>query len=73
MAKSKTKAPLPAILLIAAFLCPTEFSLYISGLRLPPHRVALILLFPFAIWKLLAQRGLKFRTFDLALDRKSVV
>ena len=66
MAKLKTKAPLPAILLIAAFLCPTEFSLYISGLRLPPHRVALILLFPFAIWKLLAQRGLKFRTFDLA-------
>ena len=66
MTRKKLRAPFPAILLIAAFLCPTEFSLYLGGLRLPPHRVALILLFPLAIWKLLAQRGLKLRFFDFA-------
>ncbi len=66
MAKAKTKIPLPVIFLIIAFLCPTEFSLYIAGLRLPPHRVALILLLPVALWRLLAQRGLKLRGFDVA-------
>ncbi len=66
MAKAKTKIPLPVIFLIIAFLCPTEFSLYIAGLRLPPHRVALILLLPIALWRLLAQRGLKLRGFDVA-------
>ncbi len=64
--RKKLRAPLPVIILIIAFLCPTEFSLYLGGLRLPPHRVALILLFPLAIWRLLTQSGLKLRTFDIA-------
>ena len=64
--RKKLWAPLPVILLIVAFLCPTEFSLYLGGLRLPPHRVALILLFPLAVWRLITQRGLKLRTFDVA-------
>ncbi len=66
MAQVKTKTPLPVILLIASFLCPTEFSLYLEGLRLPPHRVVLLLLLPVALWRILGQRGLKFRTFDAA-------
>jgi O-antigen ligase len=66
MLKGKLKTPKPVILLIIAFLCPTEFSLYIAGLRIPPHRLALILLFPLALWRLLAQKNLKIRSFDIA-------
>ena len=66
MSKKKTRAAWPVILLIIAFLCPTEFSLYIGGLRLPPHRVALLLVIPIALWRLLAQKGLKLRSFDIA-------
>ena len=66
MGKLKHKAPLPVIILIVAFLCPTELSLYIAGLRFPPHRVAAIILFPMAIAALLSQRGLKLRGFDIA-------
>ena len=59
------RAPWPVLLLIASFLCPTELSLYIAGLRFPPHRVALFILFPIAIMRLLSQRGLKLRGFDI--------
>ncbi|MGQ0457099.1 MAG: O-antigen ligase family protein [Hyphomicrobium sp.] len=64
IATGGNRTPWPVALLIAAFLCPTEFSLYLDGLRLPPHRVALLLLLPLALWRLLAQRNLKFRAFD---------
>ncbi len=66
MLKGKIKTPNPVILLIIAFLCPTEFSLYIAGLRIPPHRLALILLFPLAVWRLASQKNLKIRSFDVA-------
>lgn len=66
MLKGKIKTPKPVILLIIAFLCPTEFSLYIAGLRIPPHRLALILLFPLAVWRLASQKNLKIRSFDIA-------
>ncbi len=64
LATPKTKISKPVALLIAAFLCPTEFSLYLDGLRLPPHRVALLIVLPLAIWRLALQRGVKFRAFD---------
>lgn len=64
LATLKAKISNPVALLIAAFLCPTEFSLYVDGLRLPPHRVALLVVLPFAIWRLVLQRGVKFRSFD---------
>lgn len=66
MTLRKIKTPLPVALLIVAFLCPTEFSLYLESLRLPPHRVALALLVPIALWKLATQRRLKMRAFDIA-------
>ncbi len=66
MTKLKIKTPMPVSLLVVAFLCPTEFSLYLDSLRLPPHRVALALLVPIALWKLATQRCLKIRTFDMA-------
>ena len=64
MGKAKTAAPLPILLIIASFLCPTELSLYIAGLRLPPHRVALILLLPVAVARLMTGRDQRMRGFD---------
>ena len=49
MLKHIAAVPLPIKLVVASFLCPTEFSLYVAGLRLPPHRVALILLLPLVL------------------------
>ncbi|MEQ1718649.1 MAG: hypothetical protein ABL907_22130 [Hyphomicrobium sp.] len=65
MKKAHKRAPWQVLLLIAAFLCPTELSLYIAGLRFPPHRVALFILFPIAIIRLLSQQGMKVRSFDI--------
>ena len=65
MKRKLKNAPWQVILLIASFLCPTELSLYIAGLRFPPHRVALFILFPIAILRLMSQRGLKLRSYDI--------
>ncbi|MEQ1652126.1 MAG: hypothetical protein ABL897_06545, partial [Hyphomicrobium sp.] len=64
--KGKITTPTPVIFLIVAFLCPTEFSLYLDGLRIPPHRLALILLLPLALFRLLSQKNLKICSFDVA-------
>ncbi|MBU1213341.1 MAG: hypothetical protein KJ587_19055 [Alphaproteobacteria bacterium] len=58
-------APLPVTLVIASFLCPTELSLFLGGLRLPPHRIALIVLFPIALYRLLFSRHVRLQGFDL--------
>ncbi len=57
-------APLPVLLLIISFVCPTELSLYVSDLRLPPHRLALLVLVPVALWRLTTRSGIRFRPFD---------
>ncbi len=64
MTRTRQSVPLPVVLLVAAFLCPTEFSVYIAGLRIPPHRAALLVILPIAVWKLIRQRGLKIRSYD---------
>ena len=66
MLTALARTPKPVIALIVAFLCPTEFSLYIAGLRIPPHRLALLVLLPIALWRLVAQKNLKVRMFDVA-------
>lgn len=67
MRNSTRHVPAPVVLLILSFLCPTEFSLYVADLRLPPHRVALLLLFPFAIWRLLTRRDIRICAFDVLM------
>ncbi len=62
----KNWAPLPIILMIASFLCPTELSLYLGGLRLPPHRVVLLLLLPIALMRLLSRPDTRLKHFDIA-------
>ena len=59
--------PWPIAILIASFLCPTELSLYLGGLRLPPHRVALIILLPIAMYRLLTRKDIRARLFDWAV------
>lgn len=65
MTSHSAKVPLPIVLILVSFLCPTEFSLYIAGLRMPPHRLALIVLLPVAIAKLAGGRDQKIRSFDV--------
>lgn len=65
MLKTIARTPNPVIALIVAFLCPTELSLYIAGLRIPPHRAALLVLLPIALWRLVTQKNLRLRPFDI--------
>lgn len=65
MLKGMSAAPVPVLLVIASFLCPTELSLYLEGLRLPPHRIALIVLFPFALLRLLTNRSIRIAGYDI--------
>ncbi len=65
MTKLFRNAPLPVILLIASFLCPSELSLNIADIRLPPHRVVILLLAPYAIVKVLLQQNCRLLAFDI--------
>ncbi len=65
MRVAATSAPIPIMLLVASFLCPTEFSLEVAGLRLPPHRFALLLAFGFALFRLLSGRDIRIKAFDV--------
>jgi hypothetical protein len=57
--------PLPITLVVLSFLCPTELSLYVADLRLPPHRVALLLLIPVALTRIVVRRDIRIRAFDV--------
>lgn len=62
--RSRLPVPWPIAFLIASFLAPSELALFISDLRLPPHRVVLLALIPWAFYKLLTSRDIKIRVFD---------
>ena len=62
--KKRIRAPIPVIVLILGFLCPGELSLYIAGLRLPPHRLALLILLPIALHRLLSDPSIRARSYD---------
>lgn len=64
MADAFRKTPTPIVFLIFCFLCPTEFSLFLGDIRLPPHRIALLLLVPFAVVQFLTRPDIRIRTFD---------
>jgi hypothetical protein len=59
--------PAPVTFLILSFLLPTELSLYLGDLRLPGHRVALLLVFPFAVYRMLARRDTHIKAFDIGI------
>ncbi|MCB1528853.1 MAG: O-antigen ligase family protein [Hyphomicrobiaceae bacterium] len=65
MSQNDSRVPIPVIIILLSFLCPTEFSLDIAGLRLPPHRVALLLLLPLALTRMVLSRQTRIRSFDI--------
>ncbi|MEO1207703.1 MAG: hypothetical protein AAFV45_15355 [Pseudomonadota bacterium] len=64
MLRALSIVPVPVTILIISILCPTEFSLFIGGLRLPPNRLALLILLPIAIMRLMSARSVKPHAFD---------
>lgn len=58
------KTPAPLALTILSLICPSELSLYVGSLRLPPHRIALIIFFLFAAVRFLARNPIRLRGFD---------
>lgn len=64
MMKVLRTAPLPIVLLAISLVCPTELSLFLGGLRLPPHRVALIVLLIAAIVRLARAKPIQLMACD---------
>lgn len=56
--------PLPVILVILSFICPTELSLVVGDLRLSPHRVAFLVFLPFAFYRLATRPDTQLRSYD---------
>ena len=56
-------------MLIIGFVCPTEFSVYIWDLRLPPHRMALIFIVPVALYRLAMRPDIRVRPFEIVTLR----
>jgi hypothetical protein len=56
---------LPIICVLISFLAPSELSLYVADLRLPPHRIALLAFFPMAAWRLFFSGTCRVRFFDI--------
>jgi hypothetical protein len=56
--------PLPVLLVIASFICPTEFSVVISDLRLSPHRLVFLFLVPLALWRLTTRTDTRLAMYD---------
>lgn len=65
MTRATSNIPFPIVLILLSFLCPTELSLYLAGLRLPPHRLALLILLPIAFFKIVSSRDQRIRAFDV--------
>lgn len=64
MLRALTIVPLPVTVLILSMLSPTELSLFLGGLRLPPNRLALLVLVPIAVMRLISSRSVRMHTFD---------
>ena len=64
MWKAVKTAPLPIVLLVVSLVCPTELSLFLGGMRLPPHRVALIVLVIAALIRVSRAKPIKLMACD---------
>lgn len=65
MAEAFRKTPTPIIFLLICFLCPVELSLFVGEFRLPPHRIALLILIPIAASRFLLRADTNLRVYDL--------
>lgn len=64
MMRSLGALPLPVAILVVALVCPTELSIYAGSLRLPPHRLALIVFLVPALMRLAAGNGARIAAYD---------
>lgn len=64
MISALTRTPLPIALLLIGLIQPSELSLYLGTMRLPPHRVVLLLFFGIAAIHMLMRRPIRLHAFD---------
>lgn len=57
--------PLPVTLAILSFVMPTEFSLFLGSVRLPPHRVVLLIFIVPALIRLIRSPDIRLNHFDV--------
>jgi hypothetical protein len=65
MIEALRNTPKPILLLIISFLFPSELSLYLDGLRLPPHRVVLLPIILFAVYRIMIRSDIRIRSWDV--------
>jgi hypothetical protein len=65
MARLIRDVPWPVLLLIVGIITPFELSLYLGSVRLPPHRIAILLFIVPATLRLLSGRGIKTTSYDI--------
>ena len=66
MLKDLRNAPLPVAIVVLGYLGPQELSLFLGSMRLPIHRVALLLMFCVAAIAFLRRRVIQLHGFDYA-------
>ena len=64
--KELKNAPVPVAIVVMGYLGPQELSLFLGSMRLPVHRVALLLMFCVAAFAFLRGRVIKLHLFDYA-------
>ncbi len=60
-----TRTPLPVLILIIGLICPTELSVFVGSLRLPPHRIAILLFVLPALWRIVIQGKARVASYDV--------
>jgi hypothetical protein len=65
MARFFRDVPWPVLLLVIGIVAPFELSVYLGSIRLPPHRIAILLFILPALCKLASGRDLRASTYDV--------
>lgn len=65
MWKSLRKTPLPVLCLVLGVVCPSEFSVYVGSIRLPMHRVAILVFILPAIIRMMRGRAVRLSAYDV--------
>lgn len=57
--------PLPIMVVILGLICPTELSLFVGSLRLPPHRLMITLMFALAVVRFVTRSPIQLASYDV--------
>ena len=57
--------PFPIIALVLSLICPSELSLFVGSLRLPPHRVMILLMLVFATVRFVTKSPIRIAAYDI--------